>query len=649
MARIVLQEWFTAAQLAEMVLPGLPTTKVGMLAMAKREGWALTSSDEGSPLSRPRKGRGGGMEFHISLLPDAAQAGLMAKTVARHAPERPDRDSIWARYDRLPDGMKQEAMRRLRILTEIEDLQRAGLGKEKALQMVVGQARRVALAAKEAAPFCDSTVRGWFARIHGVDASDRLAYLAPDYCGRTAKVGVTQEAVEYYAADFLRLALPTHAACYRRLIRAASDKGWIVPSAKTLMRRVDADYSQDVQLYLRMGEKALSHAYPHMDRSRAGIGLLQIVNLDGHICDNNVVWPDGEKGRPVCVAVQDIASSHILAIRFGKTLTQHLVRMALADVFRDHGIPGVVLMDNGRENTAASISGGYQRLRVTRVTREFEPPGLLMALGIQATFAQPYWGQAKPIERFFRDLAGDIAKHPAFEGSYTGKNTVSKPDYPTKVYVPIAEYEAIIRAELVHYNAQEGRTGAHMEGRSFDQVYAALAALKPPRRATSEQLRIALLTSKPVTMHQTDHSVRVADHRYWSKELRAIKRQQVIVRYDPDNLASPVYVYSLENRFLCEAPRTGVGSFDRAQDGQAHGKLRRDYQNATRAVAKADRRLTAAEAAAGLPTHRPAPPEINTAPNVVHAAFGVARTAEQVAQAEFNAAQDRSLSVLFGS
>lgn len=628
--KIALQEWFSAAELAERRLPGMPASKFGVQKRADSEGWAQATTPDGAPLARRRQGRGGGTEYHVSLLPAAAQAGLMAQAAPRIAAERPDRDSAWTRFERLPGAMKGEAQRRLDVIREIEDLVRAGLGKERALQMVVSQARRVAAAARAPAPFGESTVRNWFARINGVHPSDRLAYLAPDYIGRTERAETSQEAIDFYAADYLRLSLPTHAACYRRLVRAASAQGWIVPSAKTLMRRLDAEFPQDVQLYLRQGEKALAHAFPHMDRSRAGIGLLQIVNLDGHICDNNVVWPDGEKGRPVCVAVQDIATSHILAIRFGKTLTQHLVRLALADVFRDHGLPGTVLMDNGRENTAASISGGYHRLRVTK---EFEPPGLLKALGIQASFAQPYWGQAKPIERFFRDLAGDIAKHPAFEGSYTGKNTVSKPDYATKHYIPMAEYEAIVRAELAHYNAQEGRSGAHMDGRSFDQVYAALAAQKPPRRATPEQLRIALLTSTPVTMNQKDHAVRIADHRYWSKELRAIKRQQVIVRYDPDNLARPVYVYSLDNRFLCEAARTGVGSFDRQADGQAHGKLRRDWQKATKAAARARRRLSDAEIAAGIPSHHPAPPEITAPANVVHAAFGLPRTAEQAGAA----------------
>jgi hypothetical protein len=51
--------------------------------------------------------------------------------------------------------------------------------------------------------------------------------------------------------------------------------------------------------------------------------------------------------------VQDIASGKVLAIRHDLTLNHHLVRLALGDAFRDHGLPEVLFMDNGRENAAA--------------------------------------------------------------------------------------------------------------------------------------------------------------------------------------------------------------------------------------------------------------------------------------------------------
>jgi len=72
-----MQEWFTAAEIAELPsrhkLKGLPATSQGVNALAVREGWHLAASNV-----RKRAGRGGGVEFHFSLLPDAFLSALQA-------------------------------------------------------------------------------------------------------------------------------------------------------------------------------------------------------------------------------------------------------------------------------------------------------------------------------------------------------------------------------------------------------------------------------------------------------------------------------------------------------------------------------------------------------------------------------------------
>ena len=71
-------EFYSAGELAklaqERVLPGLPKTKRGINAMIERLGW----NDEPETVARRRKGRrgGGGMEYHITLLPKAVRAAL---------------------------------------------------------------------------------------------------------------------------------------------------------------------------------------------------------------------------------------------------------------------------------------------------------------------------------------------------------------------------------------------------------------------------------------------------------------------------------------------------------------------------------------------------------------------------------------------
>ncbi|WP_332460286.1 transposase domain-containing protein [Pseudophaeobacter flagellatus] len=60
--------------------------------------------------------------------------------------------------------------------------------------------------------------------------------------------------------------------------------------------------------------------------------------------------------------------------------------------------------------------------------REEDPLGVLPLLGIQIHWATPAHGQAKPIERAFRDLASDVAKDPCFAGAYVGNRPDAKPE-----------------------------------------------------------------------------------------------------------------------------------------------------------------------------------------------------------------------------
>ena len=59
-----MSEWFPASELTR--LDSMPDTVQGVLLRAKKKGWT----------SRPRKGRGGGKEFHISSLPPETQRAL---------------------------------------------------------------------------------------------------------------------------------------------------------------------------------------------------------------------------------------------------------------------------------------------------------------------------------------------------------------------------------------------------------------------------------------------------------------------------------------------------------------------------------------------------------------------------------------------
>lgn len=69
------QHWFSAQELADMRLPGLPTSKRRVNILAETLGWR----DFGPERVRPRQARGGGMEYHVSVLPYEAQQALLCR------------------------------------------------------------------------------------------------------------------------------------------------------------------------------------------------------------------------------------------------------------------------------------------------------------------------------------------------------------------------------------------------------------------------------------------------------------------------------------------------------------------------------------------------------------------------------------------
>ena len=71
------RQWFSTNEIAAMGLPGMPCTRQGVVQKAARDGWDVPSRE--NAWWRLRKGRGGGIEFRLTVVqaeaagkPDAA-------------------------------------------------------------------------------------------------------------------------------------------------------------------------------------------------------------------------------------------------------------------------------------------------------------------------------------------------------------------------------------------------------------------------------------------------------------------------------------------------------------------------------------------------------------------------------------------------
>jgi hypothetical protein len=380
-------------------------------------------------------------------------------------------------------------------------------------------------------------------------------------------------------------------------------------------------------VYHREGREAVSNLFPSQERDRAVFVAGQAVNADGHRFDVMVSWPDGQTERPILVGFQDVYSGKLLSWAIDRTETADLVRRAAGDLCAKWGIPDTCYFDNGRAFAAKTNTGGTRtRYRFSRDTAE-AARGTLIQLGITIRWTKPYSGRSKPIERAWRDLCEQIAKHPACAGAYTGNSPCTKPhDYGTRA-IPIAEFYQLVAAQIAEHNARDGRTARVCAGRSFDATFAESYAQSVPRRLSEAQHRILFLASTTVTVRKSDGCIHLFNNRYWGDGCKSLRGAEVVVRYDSTHLYDGLYVYLPDGEYVCHAPIQERTGFNDQRAARAHEKARRTFVRAEKRVADAAKTFEDAELAR-LHLESQGVVSTPTAPttNVVRAAFGVGQS-----------------------
>lgn len=583
------RDWFTAAELADLALPGLPSDKRAVNRRARDENWLMRAGPDGNLLSRARAGRGGGVEFHISLLPGAARLELAARGLCLTRPEPVSATAItlsgWTWYETQTSSVKEIAEQRLAIIAEIELLESTGVTRSTALADVcrrheIGQA----------------TAWNWIKLIKGVAKSDRLPALAPRRQGGGVEADIDPMLWKLFISDYLRPECPTLTSCYGRCAAWAAENGVSMPSERTMRRRLDHDIDPRVVLLRRKGEEALRRSMPSQRRSVADLHAMALVNIDGHKFDVFVRMPDGRVIRPIMVAIQDIYSRKFLAWRIGAEESAVQARLAFADLFQNYGIPLGCVLDNGRAFASKWITGGAKS-RFRFKIRPEDPTGLLTGLGVQIHWALPYRGQSKPIERGFRDLCDSISRGPAMAGAYVGNSPMAKPENYGSHAVPWAEFAVHVERGMAAHNAKLGRRTETANGRSFDDVFAESYAVAPIGKASPEQLRMALLAADQKMVDRRTGEVELHGNRYWSEGCGRLHGQRVTVRFDPDNLMRDVHLYDLAGRYLTSAQIIADTGFLDVAAAKETAKRTADYRRKIRDAANAEQLMVAEQVA----------------------------------------------------
>ncbi|TNF16799.1 MAG: transposase [Rhodobacteraceae bacterium] len=579
------REWWSPAALAQSGLPDVPGTRQGVDALAKRLDWRADPT-----LARRRSGRGGGWEYHWKLLPVRAQAVLLRSSEAREE-DRADRGTVWAYFDALAEKSKETARERLRVIQKIEHLA-APMGRHLAV---------VAVSKDEGVS--ERTLWNWLSLIEGVDPADWLAYLAPRHRAAKANRATAEADQEFFdrlKADYLRLEAPSFTSCYDRVADLCKTRGWSYLEERTARRWMDRNVPRVTQVLAREGERGLAKCFPPQIRDRSMLTALEAVNADCHKIDVFVAWPGFDKPvRPQIVAFQDLYSNKILSWRVDLDPNKVAVMSAFGELVEKYGIMRHCLFDNGMEFANKWLTGGA-KTRFRFKIREDDALGVLPQMGIKIHWAKPAHGQAKPIERGFKDFADRIAKHPAFAGAYVGNTPLAKPENYGSRAIPLDQFLAVLDREIKAHNARPGRATPNAAGRSFDETFAESYATAPIRKATPEQHRLWLMGQEVRKLHKTHGQFHLFDNGYWADWMNEFAGQKVVARFDPEHLHEGLYIYSLAGEYLGFAEcRAKTGFFDLV-GAQMQGKLDRKRRKAEKEALAAQRPMSVSDLAAEL-------------------------------------------------
>ncbi|WP_342239669.1 DNA-binding protein [Inquilinus sp. OTU3971] len=374
--------FYTARDLADLGLAGLPATERGIRKMAERLGWK----------GRNRSGRGGGIEYPVTTLPAAARKALAQRSLklAAPAPVAPNQAPRGA--DQLKSWQRTTMDARAALLAEVERLRlAAGLSRGKAVETLVDLARDGGLRPDLAAAvplanaragksgsrtLCRATIYNWFKER---DTAGAVA-LAP------REAAPTRPAVPDWAPPFWRLwAQPQKwsiAHCLERLAEAlpANVAAPSYDQVKRFLRQMSViDRNRG-----RLGPRQLKTMRAYVTRDYADLWPTAIYVADGHTFDAEVAHPiHGQPFRPEVTVVIDVATRVIVGWSIGIVENTWGVADALRHACETWGVPALWYVDRGKGFNNAYFDGPHT--------------GFLARLGVHKENSLPYSSQARGV------------------------------------------------------------------------------------------------------------------------------------------------------------------------------------------------------------------------------------------------------------
>lgn len=540
-----MKEWLSAREIAEERLPDLPTTKAGIVLFAQRESW-----NEHPLHARPRAGRGGGMEYHISLLPVVAQVAYRQRHLQDDAAGQPQpAPKPLAQPGDLGARAALERDARLAILNRFDRFQNGlGLGQATRLQIFVDRYNMDMIPVegwvREIVPqLSKRTLTRWRSRRKDGQGDS----LAVDRGAARRGTGVLESANQGKVRAFILALLAVNPKLTAGDIRTQcrSEFGDTVSVvSRGVERQIDMPPVRTFQ-YAIKGLKAVHRVellkLTDPDRFRSTMALSGVGTLR-HVTEPNQLWQIDASpvdalctdGRHAIYAAIDIATRRAIFL-LSRTPRAAAVALLVRKAILAWGVPELIKTDNGSDFTARDT----QRL--------------FASLAVEIELSDPYQPQQKGhVERVIRTFQHSVG--PLLPG-YIGHSVADRKVIEARksFAARLGETEAetfgvsLTGPELqVHVDqwaeqVYQHRPHAGLKQRTPFEV--TLASTCPVRRVDERALDLLLMpvAGSDGRRTATKFGIRIDNRQYLAPKI--LPGTPVFVRQDPNDLGR-VYCFA---------------------------------------------------------------------------------------------------------
>lgn len=550
-----MREWFTAAELAG--VPGLPSTERGVQKTAEAKTWQW----------RPREGRGGGREYHVSALPARSRAALArqavdgatnALVVAAVSEQRKAklRATIAeaARRARREQGLARFALMKGAPLVRADARDRAVslLKQFKAERNIPMKAARAAFTAEwnEGTLQVDADLRAALPRISAPSLLRwqrklkrfGIAALAGEYGNRKDARALKADSAMGKIVVGMMVINPKSTAEHVMNALAAKIGRDDLPSYRTLQRFIARWKREHAQTFTALANPDAwkgKYMVAAGSASEDVAGLNHRWEMDSTPAD--VMLADG---RHAVIGVIDVWSrrARLLVSRTSKSTA---IAALLRRTFLEWGVPREIKTDNGQDYTSKHIQRALAHLE------------------IEQSLCAPFSPWQKPhIERFFRTFSHhlvellpgyvghDVAEREAIRARKSFADRLTKRGETVEIALTAEELQDVCDrwcADVYAHNAHRGLKGKTPFARAAEWR-------EPSRRVKDARALDVLLAAAPGDGWRTvgKKGLSIDGGTFLAPELEAHVGNRVQVRYDETDLGR-VYVFDDNDAFVCVA------------------------------------------------------------------------------------------------